>query len=96
MTVGKYDGQHPSLACGTAGSKVFVHNPHTKAAAGGRVAVHDSDLSMLNMNQTVTSLCSGQLSSEHKRDILCIGTQTNVLAYDVHDNKDLFYRYPVN
>jgi Bardet-Biedl syndrome 2 protein len=28
-TVGKFDGEHPSLACATSGGKVFLHSPHT-------------------------------------------------------------------
>jgi len=54
--------------------------------------VHDSDISLLSINQSVTALCAGRLDSTSSRDILCIGTQTNLLAYDVHDNKDLFYK----
>uniref|UniRef100_H2YY39 BBSome complex member BBS2 n=1 Tax=Ciona savignyi TaxID=51511 RepID=H2YY39_CIOSA len=92
VTVGKYDGLHPCLTCGTTASKVFVHNPHSPAIAGGRVAVQDSDISMLTMNQSVSALCAGQLDPSNDRDVLCIGTQTNLLAYDVHDNKDLFYK----
>ena len=52
VTVGKYDGKHPCLTCATAGSKVFVHNPHSPAVSGGRIAVQDSDLSLLTMNQS--------------------------------------------
>ncbi|XP_078490240.1 BBSome complex member BBS2-like [Ciona intestinalis] len=44
------------------------------------------------MNQSVSAICAGQLDPDSKRDVLCIGTQTNLLAYDVHDNKDLFYK----
>lgn len=72
--------------------QVFIHNPHSPAIAGGRLAVHDSDISLLSINQSVTALCAGRLDSTSSRDILCIGTQTNLLAYDVHDNKDLFYK----
>ncbi|XP_076802841.1 BBSome complex member BBS2-like [Clavelina lepadiformis] len=92
VTVGKYDGLHPCLTCATTASKVFVHNPHSPAIAGGRMAVQDSDISLLSVNQSVSGLVAGQLDKNKKRDILCIGTQTNLLAYDVHDNTDLFYK----
>nr|CAB3225153.1 Bardet-Biedl syndrome 2 protein homolog [Phallusia mammillata] len=92
VTVGKYDGLHPCLTCGTTASKVFVHNPHSQAIAGGRLAIHDSDISLLSINQSVSAVCAGLLDTTKNRDALCIGTQTNLLAYDVHDNKDLFYK----
>ena len=28
VTVGLYDGRHPTLTCGTSGGKVLMHNPH--------------------------------------------------------------------
>ena len=28
VTVGLYDGKHPTLTCGTTGGKVLMHNPH--------------------------------------------------------------------
>lgn len=72
--------------------QVFIHNPHKPFSSGGRTAATDNDISLLNVNQTVTALCTGQLDQSLNRDILCIGSQTNLLAYDVHDNKDLFYK----
>lgn len=45
---------------------------------------------MLNYLQ-VTSLCTGRLT-EDERDVLLIGTVTHVLAYQVEDNADLFYK----
>ena len=92
VTIGKYDGSHSCLSCGTTASKVLIHNPHKPTVAGGRVAVNDSDVSLLNVNQSVTALCAGRLDASMNRDMLCIGSPTNLLAYDVHDNKDLFYK----
>ena len=54
--------------------------------------MEDSDVSFLNINQSVTALCAGKLDPSLDRDVLCIGSPTNLLAYDVHDNKDLFYK----
>lgn len=51
------------------------------------------ELSLLNVNQTITAVCAGPLNPNRKdRDVLVIGTPTNVLAYDVNDNADLFYK----
>lgn len=35
---------------------------------------------------------SGSLETDGERDILAVGTATNLLVYDVHDNKDIFYK----
>ena len=51
------------------------------------------ELSYLNINQTVTAVCAGALNPNRKdKDVLVVGTPTNVLAYDVDDNADLFYK----
>ena len=50
------------------------------------------DLAMLNINQRVTALTAGVLNPELGHDSLVIGTPTNVLAYDVEKNADLFYK----
>lgn len=77
-------------------SKVFIHNPH---ARGQRPVAHrlsqstqDSDISLLNINQAVTCLTAGTLGPNTTGDTLLVGSQTNLLAYDVHDNADIFYR----
>lgn len=77
-------------------SQVFIHNPH---ARGQRPAAHrlthstqDSDISLLNINQAVTCLTAGKLGPNTTGDTLLVGSQTNLLAYDVHDNADIFYR----
>lgn len=52
----------------------------------------DSDISLLNINQGITCLTSGVLNPQLGYDCLLVGTQTNLLAYDVYNNSDLFYR----
>ncbi|XP_069496392.1 BBSome complex member BBS2 [Ambystoma mexicanum] len=96
VTVGKYDGVHPCLTAATQAGKVFIHNPHSR---GQRPTAHrvvqssqDSDISLLNINQSVSCLTSGVLNPALNYDTLVVGTQTNLLAYDVHNNSDLFYR----
>ncbi|XP_069575526.1 BBSome complex member BBS2 isoform X1 [Brachyistius frenatus] len=96
VTVGRFDGVHPCLTAATQAGKVFIHNPH---ARGQRPAAHrlsqstqDSDISLLNINQAVTCLTAGPLGPTSAGDTLLVGSQTNLLAYDVHDNADIFYR----
>ena len=72
--------------------QVFVHNPYSSQSSGGRISIEDSDISLLTVNQSVTSLKAGKLYPAIDRDVLCIGTHTNLLAYDVHNNTDLFYK----
>ncbi|XP_041460099.1 Bardet-Biedl syndrome 2 protein homolog [Lytechinus variegatus] len=95
VTIGKYDGKHPNLTAATTAGKVFVHNPHTRGARGGgrasEIAV-DSDISLLSINQKVSAVCAGSLDSMGVNDILMVGTQTNLLAYDVQNNTDIFYK----
>ncbi|KAJ3595917.1 hypothetical protein NHX12_002329 [Muraenolepis orangiensis] len=96
VTVGRFDGVHPCLTAATQAGKVFIHNPH---ARGQRPVAHrlsqstqDSDISLLNINQAVSCLTAGSLGPNTTGDTLLVGSQTNLLAYDVHDNADVFYR----
>ncbi|XP_048113077.1 Bardet-Biedl syndrome 2 protein homolog [Alosa alosa] len=96
VTMGKFDGIHPCLTAATQAGKVFIHNPHTR---GQRQAAHrlsqsaqDSDISLLNINQAVSCLTAGSLGPNTTGHTLLVGSQTNLLAYDVHDNADIFYR----
>ncbi len=74
--------------------QVFIHNPHSRLLEGGRLEYSkgsSTDISLLNINQHVSAVCTGSLDDK-KRDILFVGTPTNLLAYDVQDNSDLFYK----
>ncbi|XP_071957615.1 BBSome complex member BBS2-like [Antedon mediterranea] len=94
VTIGKYDGEHPNLTAATMAGKVFIHNPHSRSTSGGRsMEINiNSDISMLNINQKVSSLASGALDAIGVHDHLVVGTPTNILAYDVQNNTDLFYK----
>lgn len=50
------------------------------------------DLSILNINQSITCVAAGSLKPDVKNDMLVVGTATNLLAYDVENNTDLFYK----
>uniref|UniRef100_A0A8D0GH17 Bardet-Biedl syndrome 2 protein homolog n=1 Tax=Sphenodon punctatus TaxID=8508 RepID=A0A8D0GH17_SPHPU len=96
VALGKYDGTHPCLAAATQAGKIFIHNPHSRGQhiTANRLAQsgQDSDISLLNINQAVSCLTAGVLNPELGYDSLLVGTQTNLFAYDVHNNTDLFYR----
>uniref|UniRef100_A0A8C6DJ08 Bardet-Biedl syndrome 2 protein homolog n=1 Tax=Moschus moschiferus TaxID=68415 RepID=A0A8C6DJ08_MOSMO len=96
VAVGRYDGTHPCLAAATQAGKVFIHNPHARSQHLGAPRLLqsplESDVSLLNINQTVSCLTAGVLNPELGYDALLVGTQTNLLAYDVYNNSDLFYR----
>lgn len=47
---------------------------------------------LLNINQAVSCLAAGVLGPNTVGDTLVVGSQTNLLAYDVHDNTDIFYK----
>jgi len=73
--IGKLDGENHSLACATTGGKILVHSPHA-----GETSQH------LNVNEEVTALASGSLGDGSANDLLFIGTGSDVLAFDVHNN----------
>ena len=99
--VGCYDGRNPSLTCATAGGKVFVHCPHEKGIPGshprhtveqGSKPSGESAIKYLNINRQVTALRAGMYNKQTGIDSLMVGTQTNLLAYNVDSNSDLFYK----
>ena len=56
-----------------------------------------TDVGLLNINQTVTGLTAGVLTPsalnvDRRQQTLCVCTNTNVLAYDVINNADVFYK----
>jgi Bardet-Biedl syndrome 2 protein len=98
VSIGYYDGIHPCLTAATLAGKVFIHNPHQQYTFDGtgrtdkQTNVIDSNLSLLNINAVVTSLATGKLDSTNKCDSLLVGTKTSVLAYDVNNNTDSYYK----
>lgn len=47
---------------------------------------------LLSFGQHITSLTAGTLDPETNHDVLVIGSQTNIIAYDVEKNSELFYK----
>jgi len=77
------------LACATTGGKVFVHSPHDSPIGDNT----QNTLRFLNINRKITSLATGCLLEDgHSNpDILFIGSESNLLAYDVERNADKFF-----
>ncbi len=98
LAIGEFDGERPCLVAATIGERVLVHNPHHRTqgptAASGRMeaGVANQDVSILNIHQRITALTTGRLDPDSNQDTLLIGTPTNLLAYDVERNADLFYK----
>ena len=84
VTIGKYDGKHPCLTCATSAGKVLIHNPHD--------LTEETPVRFLNINRKITSLCSGQFKPNEAHETLLVGTESNLLAYNVEKNADLFYK----
>ncbi|XP_063686264.1 Bardet-Biedl syndrome 2 protein homolog isoform X1 [Bolinopsis microptera] len=98
VTLGKFDGVNPNLACATSAGKVFIHNPFSGSqmseGKSSRLVTSDNlvpDLYYLNIGQQISAMGAGCLGADDK-DTLFVGSQTHFLAYDVHNNSDLFYR----
>ena len=73
---------------------MFIHNPHSRGnQQGGRMETGaESDISLLNINQSISSVAAGRLDYQQSNEILLVGTQTNLLAYDIDNNSDIFYK----
>ena len=63
------------------------------AAAGRMEAGHaNQEIAILNIHQRITALQCGRLDPRSNHDVLLIGTPTNLLAYDVERNADVFHK----
>lgn len=52
----------------------------------------DLDVMLLSFGQHITALTAGILDPSLGNDVLLVGSQTNLLVYDVETNADLFYK----
>lgn len=75
--------------------QVILHNPYKKLnATNNRLSWTEasSDIAMLNFNQEVRAIETGCLSKDDPKEILVIGSPTQLLAYHVDNNHDIFYK----
>lgn len=47
---------------------------------------------MLSINYTITAIATGKLSAISEKEYLAIGTDTNILVYQVDDNIEVFFK----
>ena len=52
----------------------------------------NQEVTFLNIHQRITALDAGRLDPNSSRDTLLIGTPTNLLAYDIERNADVFHK----
>ncbi|KAJ8575747.1 hypothetical protein ON010_g3467 [Phytophthora cinnamomi] len=92
--VGKFDGRHPALACGTTAGKVFIHSPNENTFRDNSESDESEQNSVrfLKINRKVTALAAGKFEAADQGDTLVVGTQSSLLAYDVEKNSDIFYK----
>ena len=69
--------------------QVFIHSPQDNNPQAQQL---EGNVSLLNVNQVVTSLACGQLDDQLKKDLLVVGTSNNITAYDIDRNVDLFFK----
>ncbi|CAG9466876.1 unnamed protein product [Pedinophyceae sp. YPF-701] len=74
------------VAGATLGGKVLVHNPHEKAGSGVNAT------QFLNINRDVSCVDCGPLDRSIAHDVLVVGTQSSVQAYDAEANREVFHR----
>lgn len=75
--------------------QVILHNPYKKLnATNNRLSWTEasSDIAMLNFNQEIRAIETGCLSKDDVKEILVIGSPTQLLAYHVDNNHDIFYK----
>lgn len=83
------DNSGLSLALGTTSSTVVIISPHAdydQSTSAQGVALRRK----LAINREITCLESAQLNQQN--DIVLVGTATNLLAYNVAENSDIFYK----
>jgi hypothetical protein len=86
------DEQKTSLVCSTQGGKILVYTP--KSAFEQETGT-DSDLgteiNTFSINGKVTGIATGRLDNTVNYDILAIGLETSVRAYNINQNSDVYF-----
>lgn len=94
VVIGKFDGTLPTLVCATNGGKILLYSPHEGSKP------REAQLPTtryLNFSKNITSLAAGQIDDEallegSTTQILFIGTENSLLAYDVEKNSEVFFK----
>lgn len=97
ICLARFEPGKPTLVATTIGGKVLLHSVHDGEQRGA--AQDGGDVRSLNFNRKITALTAGSLSSglastvaeAPKGDVLFIGTESTLTAYDVQRNAELFF-----
>jgi Bardet-Biedl syndrome 2 protein len=95
VTMGMFDGRAPSIAGVTGGNSVFIHQPQREGQLESGLGGGNNGLQtkQLSINRNITAIGCGDLDLEgRQRDVLLVGSNTNLMAYDVEDNRDIFFK----
>mmetsp|Transcript_5177 Transcript_5177/g.4668 ORF Transcript_5177/g.4668 Transcript_5177/m.4668 type:complete len:749 (-) Transcript_5177:13-2259(-) len=93
VTIGKFDGKTPSIAFATTGGKICLHSPHNNESNQSISNTISPSIKFLNFNRNVTALTAGSFKvKDNDIDYLFVGTNNNVLAYNVDRNSDIFFK----
>lgn len=68
------------------GGKVFMYNPYAREPGS------DKAVRYLNINKQITAVCAGALDPSLDHDVLLVGTAADLLAYNVDNNSELFFK----
>lgn len=80
---GRFDGIHVCLTAVTSTDKVILHNPYKRLSeTNNRLSWTDSasDVAVLNFNQEIRAIETGCLSPTDTKDVLVIGSPTQLLS----------------
>ena len=69
-----------------------MRNKNTIESCRNRGKKEENEYRQLAVNKKITTLGVGCFEEGGQKDCLLIGTETNILAYDMEKNADVFYR----
>lgn len=95
-SLGRFDGKNPSLALATVGGKVLIYSPY-ETESQNTDSANDRSVRYVNFNRKITALATGRLDVDDWNeevdggDLLLIGTESSLVAYNVFRNADQFF-----
>lgn len=75
--------------------QIIIHSPYTRYNMFNSQKAWSEikkDIGMLSVNYTITAIATGKLSSNSEKEYLAIGTENNILVYQVDDNMEVFFK----
>ncbi|XP_055357881.1 Bardet-Biedl syndrome 2 protein homolog [Paramacrobiotus metropolitanus] len=90
VVVGEFAPGEMYLAAANMANKVVISRLPSASAYASRIVPAREHLQILNINQTITSLAVGRFTTDAVVDYLFIGTSTEMVVYDVPQNREVF------